>query len=430
MNFNMNRYIFLSLAAASCLALASCNTEENSIDDYPLNYEITEVKANQNIPVGAVLVNCYGDMNDETRWERLTEESDPATGKIGPYVRPAAGNYRFMGTDPEEADEYAQQIGRMLREMQIGGIDFAITPPVRMHNHLFPNNVNAEDSIMLNMISGRTDTLSWQNRGEYKFAIQVNMQNMGSQLQCGSYTQDLANEPTVNLYDEDNNATEYSCRQACIEFFRNIAKYFKDDTYYKYNGNRPVLVFRESEKFYDSKIDELYAGIRNVCKEVSGMDPFIIADFEQWKYAPKFTYTILKGKPDGFSPRNMSYVDFGNMEIEYIRDIATDTNMKYNREYLEANHPETTFIPSVSNGYSWYVRDGRFNCYPHNPSVSDLTKYCWIAKKHLSNTNPMVLIQSYNDWGYGSYIEPDDPAYGNGVGEAYLDVIRKEFKLN
>ena len=427
----MKKYMFISLMA-SCGMLAGCNTNENSIDDYPLNYEITEVRATQDITVGAVLVNCYSDMSDETRWERLTEENDPANGKLGPNVRPAAGNYRFMGTDREEADEYAQQIGRILREMQAGGIDFAVTTPVRMHNHFYPNNVNGEDTVMLNMISGRTDTLSWQNKGEYKYAIQVNMQNMGSQLQCGSYTQDLSAETTVtvNLYDEENQATPYPARQACIDFFRKIAKYFTDDTYYKYKGNRPVLVFRESEKFFDSKIDELYADIRAVCMEVSGMNPFIIADFEQWKYAPKFTYTILKGKPDGFSPRNMSYVDFGSMEIEYIRDVATDTNMKYNREYLEANHPETTFIPSVSNGYSWYVRDGRYNCFPHNPSVDDLTKYCWIAKKHISNSNPMVLVQSYNDWGYGSYIEPDDPDYGNGVGDAYLKVIKKEFKVN
>lgn len=427
----MKKYIFLSLTAL-CAALTACNTDENSIDDYPLNYVITEVKATQNIPVGAVLVNCYSDMTDETRWERLTEERDSTVGKIGPNVRPAAGLYKFMGTDRDEADSYARQIGRMLSEMQIGGIDFAITPPVRMHNHYYPDNVNAEDSIMLNMISGRTDTLSWQNRGEYKYAIQVNMQNMASQLSCSSYTQDLGAENTVmvTLYDEAGKGSQYSARQACVDFFRKIAKYFKDDTYYKYKDNRPVLVFRESEKFFDSKIDELYTDIRNVCKEVSGMDPFIIADFEQWKYAPKFTYTILKGKPDGFSPRNMSYVNIGSMEIEYIRDIATDTNMKYNREYLEANHPETTFIPSVSNGYSWYVRDGRYNCFPHSPSVSDLTKYCWIAKKHISETNPMVIVQSYNDWSYASYIEPDDPDYGNGVGEAYLDVIRKEFKIN
>lgn len=234
MTFKMNEYIFMSVAA-SCLAFTACNTEENSIDDYPLNYEITEVKATHDIPVGAVLVNCYGDMNDETCWERLTEERDSTVGKIGPYVRLAAGNYRFMGADPEEADEYSQQIGRILREMKIGGIDFAITTPVRMHNNFYPNNVNAEDTVMLNMISGRTDTLSWRYTGEYKYAIQVNMQNMGIQLQCGSYPQDLATkEPTINLYDEEGAATQYASRQACIDFFRKIAKYFKDDTYYKY----------------------------------------------------------------------------------------------------------------------------------------------------------------------------------------------------
>lgn len=42
---------------------------------------------------------------------------------------------------------------------------------------------------------------------------------------------------------------------------------------------------------------------------------------------------------------------------------------------------------------------------------------------------PMVIIDAYNDWGYGSFIEPTDPNVGNGVGDEYLKIIKSEFKL-
>lgn len=406
----------------------SCNTDENGIDDYPLNYQITEVKANQNIPVGCMLVNPYGDMSDASRWERLTEERNNAEGKIGPNVTPSAGLYRIMGTNQDEQDEYALQLGRIANEMKTAGIDFIITPAVRENaNKMFPENINAEDSLFLNLISGRTQDLSWHNDGSTKFAIQINIQNLAASIGCSSYSSTLETRPD-HTYNVDGETVTISQWERIMSYMKNLAKYFNDNTYYKNDEGRPVVIFRQPDQFFCENIETLYDDIRKAMKDVSGMDPYIIATQPEWSYASRFTYLVLNGKPDAIMPRNMANLRNDVYERLYIWDVATNENYKLNREYLQKNHPSIDFVPSVSNGYSFYVRDGRYDYPDMMPSADDLKKRCWIAKMNLGRL-PMVIIDAYNDWGYGSFIEPTDPNVGNGVGDEYLKIIKSEFKL-
>ena len=53
---------------------------------------------------------------------------------------------------------------------------------------------------------------------------------------------------------------------------------------------------------------------------------------------------------------------------------------------------------------------------------------CNVAKMNLG-TNPMVLIDSFNDWAFDSCIEPTDPSYGKGYGLLYLDMVKDQFKV-
>ncbi|MDE6683798.1 MAG: hypothetical protein K2J94_01305, partial [Duncaniella sp.] len=213
----MNKIITIIPALAAALWFTSCNSEENSIDDYELNYQITEVKARENIPVGCLLYNPYGDLNDAGRWERLSEPYDAATGKIGPHMVPKAGVYRFMGNtkDEELLNSFATEIGRIVDEMKIAGVDFVLTPATREHNQLYPNNINPEDSIFLNMISGRTQDLAWKNDGSMKFAIQINMQNFASSAGFDQSTSSLERGPdqTYTVKDEEGNTTTVTMSQ-------------------------------------------------------------------------------------------------------------------------------------------------------------------------------------------------------------------------
>lgn len=429
MNTKFIPYLGLSLA----LGLCGCNSEENSIEDYPLNYEITEVKAKQNIPVGCIMYNPAGDLNDAGRWERLEEEYDAVVGHIGPNMVPSAGAYRFMQNtkDAEILNENALQIGRIVGEMQKAGVDFLITPATRESAKLFPENINPEDSIFLNIISGRNQDLAWKNDGSMKFAIQINMQNFAAGAGFDQSSSSIERRPDQTYTYTDENGEKQTVTMSqwdrFISYVRNLAKYMNDATYYRTSDGRPVVYLREPDKFFVEDVKRFYDDMRQAVEEVCGANPYIICSLKNWDIAPRYQYTVLNGQPDAICPRNMADMR-ANMDRFYLWQVLHNENFKKNEEYLAENFPLMDFIPSVSAGHSEYVMNINYK-YPNmNPNVADLRTRCWIAKMHLPE-NPMVIIDSFNDWGHANFIETSDPSVGKGVGDEFLNVIRSEFKL-
>ena len=422
------------MACALAFGLAACNSEENSIDDYPLNYKITEVKATQDIPLGCILYNPYNDLNDAGRWERLEEEYDVSIGHIGPNMVPAAGVYSFMKNtkDEEVLNENARQIGRMVDEMKKAGVDFVLTPATREANQLYPNNINAEDSIFLNMLSGRTQDLAWKNDGSMKFALTVNMQNFASSAGFDQSTSALELRPdqTYTYKDENGDTQTVTMSQwdRFMAYARNLARYMNEPTYYRNSDGRPVVYLREPDKFFVQDVRKFYDELRENIKSVCGANPYIICSLKNWDIVPRYQYTVLNGMPDAICPRNMADLR-ASMDRYYMWEILHNENFKKNEEYLAENFPGMDFIPSVSPGYSEYVMNINYRYPSMNPNVADIRTRSWIAKMHLPK-NPMVIIDNFNDWGHGCFIESSDPAVGKGVGDEFLKVIRSEFKVN
>ncbi|MDE7496373.1 MAG: hypothetical protein K2M67_05940 [Muribaculaceae bacterium] len=425
----MKKSLMAGAVILSTLAFASCNSEENSIEDYPLNYKITEVKATKNIPVGCILTNPYGDLDDAGRWERLTEEYDAVLGHIGPNMQPAAGHYRFMGSNEEEQDDYSKEIGRMVEEMKVAGIDFLITPATRERKQLAPDNIDREDVNFLNIISGRRKDLSWRNDGSMKYAIQINMQNFSNANGFSSYSSALELRPDTEYTDAEGNKVTLTMWNRFISYVRSLAQYMADDTYYCVDGDRPVVLLREPDKFYVQDVEGLYADMRNAIKEVTGKNPYIIAQIPNWTIVPRFEMTVMPGKLDAVTERSLANLN-SNMDRYYMWDILMNENYKYNVQYLKENHPGMDFIPSVSSGYSGYVHDMAYDRGDLLPTEADLRKRCWIAKMNLTGNRDMVIVDSFNDWGYANFIESSDPSYGKGVGDAFLKAIKSEFKVN
>ena len=430
----MNKKLIAYLGIALSFGLHSCNSEENSIDDFELNYQITEVKAKENIPVGCILYNPYSDLSDAGRWERLEEEYDAAVGHIGPNMVPAAGAYRFMQntSDEEILNQHALQIGRIVDEMKKADIDFLITPATRESAKLYPENINPEDSIFLNVISGRRRDLAWKNDGGMKFAIQINMQNFAAAAGFDQSSSSIERRPdqTYTFTDENGDTQTVAMSQwdRFMSYASNLARYMNEPTYYRTSDGRPVVYLREPDKFFVEDVRLFYDDLRKAMQDVCGANPYIICSLKNWDIAPRYQYVVLNGMPDAICPRNMADLR-ASMDRYYMWEILHNENFKKNEEYLAENFPGMDFIPSVSPGYSEYVMNINYRYPSMNPNVADIRTRSWIAKMHLPK-NPMVIIDNFNDWGHGCFIESSDPAVGKGVGDEFLKVIRSEFKVN
>lgn len=426
------KHLKLSYLIVSLLAVitTSCSDDEPKVEDLGLSYTINPVAAKTDIAVGAKLANSYGDFNGNSmRWDVLTGETDFTQGKYGPNVKPALGMYRLVTKDPTLLDEVASNLGQIAEWGKKAKIDYFFTPVIKERDHYIPDNINEDDQAFLNLISGRTVADTWHNDGSTKYAMYVNIQDISRQMNTLQNTNPIENA-VDKTYTVDGEKITVTALERLKNFMRSLASYFSDDTYYKYYG-RPVMMFREAETLHSLDIANVYDEMRAACKEVSGMDPYIIAEFKGWRPAARFAYVVLDGGPDAITYREMCDVNEGGYyERFYMLGVSINENYKLNSDYLSREYPGIEFIPPVSVGFNRSIyTPSEYKSPVINPSVDGLRERSWVAKMHLP-ANPMVIIDSFNDWAWGSAIEPTEEGYGNSWGETMLDAVSEEFKVN
>src|SRR5690606_24457483 len=118
-------------------------------------------------------------------------------------------------------------------------IDFLISPAVKENpNALFPNNLNKDDSLIVNMLAEHNFNLPSVNMGELKYAISVDINNFSAGLNNNLL---LETAPAV-IHNINGQNISISREERLYEYLKRISLYFKDQTYYHFQG-RPVLVF-------------------------------------------------------------------------------------------------------------------------------------------------------------------------------------------
>lgn len=443
----INKYLIYSLLLMGGL-FVSCDDDQPSIDDYPLNYEIPQIGVTSDIPVGAYLYDNSGVYNDETRWKRLTDPFDDGPdltqggGRIGPYLMPTQGRYIFNRGDSATSLIY-KNIVEWAKQARI---DFLITPAVREHvNDPYPFNINAQDTTLLALISGRLDTLPYANRGEMKYAIMFDINNFATsgtglsnnvlvetvEAHKFTYTPKYINPNTglwANVPGMAARDTTVAREERLYNIFKRLSHYFKDETYFHVNG-RPVLFLAAPDKLYTSDSKRIYDNIRDTVKVYSGKDVFLVARQSKWTPTARFYYFFVKGEVDAITQENLVNVGGGQWDQTYILNQLINEHMKANKKFISEQGLNIDYIPSASPSFSQYVIDGNYQYPLIRKNPDEFRKRCNVAKMNLGR-NPMVLIDSFNYWQNESQIEPADPDYGYGYGTTYLDIVREEFKRN
>lgn len=354
----------------------------------------------------------------------------PADGSVGPYVLPTLGSYTLFGTRTELLENNAKNLGQLVAWAKKAGVDFFLTPPLRDNDaQLYPNNMNADDSTFVNLLGGRTKDFSWYNDGSFHYAIQVDMRSLSNNYGNNSNKNLLETVKGKKRYRLDNGEFIWlTPQERFYSFLRRIAKTMNDETYQTVDG-KPMLVLSNAQLFYCQDAKQVYDSIRIVIKNEIGKDIYLVASQPAWSPSVRWQYFFLNGGVDAVYELNMCN-PAGYNERTYWLDQFINEHFKGNRQQLAQYYPNIDYIPSVSNGYNVYLATGNKTNMSTivQPGVESLRKKCNVAKMNLGH-HPMVIIDAFNDWNYGSFIEPTEEGYGNGVGEAYLNVIREEFKV-
>lgn len=422
----MKKYnILWSIAVALGVVATACVEDDNpDISEHPWNYKLTPVNLNYKVPSGIIMYNASGWWSDAQIMRRIEEPYDAAAGKYGPNVKVSAGDYELFGTNRDYHEEYAQNLGVIVENVKKAKIDYIITPHIgEDRNKMFPDNISAQDTVFLNMLSGHTDTLGWKNDGSMKFAIRFNAQNVADNL--GSKDNNtLLEDAAPRVYTVDGLEYSVPARDVFLQFVRRLSWFMAEPTYYHFNG-RPVLVIDGLRQLYSRDSKALYDDMRAIIKNEIGKDVYIIARQPQWTPPARWQHFWIEGHADAVVPEKLTNLEDGiGWDRFDMHNIFINEHLKVNRQYYA--NLGINYIPSVSPGFSFYIHDGRWS-YPiirHDPQ--DFRERCWSAKMQLGAA-PMVIVDAYNEWNFGNAVEPTDPEYGNGWGDTYLNIIAEEF---
>lgn len=231
---------------------------------------------------------------------------------------------------------------------------------------------------------------------------------------CLSY----ANENWTRAWDGDINniliENKYS-KKYDMKFIENLQKYFDDDRYIKINGKPMLLVYRPL-LFPDIK--STTDTWRNYQIKKTGKDLFLV-------FTRSIARPLDKASVYGFD----MYVDFNIHNALYTKSVSTGI---YNTKSYE------TFVKDIINDNILDIRFKElFLLWDNSPRKSkdffimenfnfDLYREWLKYNIKFTRTNfkedmRFMFINAWNEWGEGSYLEPDKQ---NGY--TFLDILYQE----
>lgn len=422
----MNKIYSLAsgLLMATALLNTSCRQEESpSVDDFPLNYEITRVDLDGDAQVGALYVQMNWNTNDEgaAKYHRVTGEYDAnnkdengnLNPQIGPNVRPVMGRYGYNFKNSETITLVNQHYEWAAE----AGINFFILPEIGYDN-------NASDGL-------NESNLSFYNNMEGLGEDMVGTIDMHGVKICATTQPKNFITGTSNtkfLEDDTNDEGVSANMEKLCKYYVGIAnRFFNDENYYTVDG-KPVVVIWNLQDLHCRDMKAVFDEVRAKMKEASGKDVFFLVRQSQWQ--PTARFTNFFAKKDAF---DAFYMGCMYNQTNWVRTSAylqmIDQNFIYNSDWAKTNC-NMEFVPTISPAFNAWVAGSGTNNYQWprvDYDVDTFQKFCWVAKKSIGQ-HKLVIVDSFNDWNWATSVEPTDPFYGNGYGLKMLDMIKSEFK--
>ena len=208
------------------------------------------------------------------------------------------------------------------------------------------------------------------------------------------------------------------------DFVECLSKFYSYDRMLKVDG-KPVIYIANAYHLFSGNAIAFYARLRLAVKQATGYDLFIIGQQERWSPPARYEY-LLKNTVDAIYHARYAEIDVNDFNRVYEFHPLVDQNWKYSKNWFNAWGTE--YVPNISPGWNQNLgNENPISPYylPYNAnSQTFFNKFCTVAKWNADKHN-MVLISSWNYWLYDSQIEPSV-----GYGTAYLDIVKKQFKVN
>lgn len=224
-----------------------------------------------------------------------------------------------------------------------------------------------------------------------------------------------------------------STEESYRNFIHDFSKYLADERYYSINGKKVILIYRVQDVPNAKSVLDYW---RKYCRENGFGELYIIGC---WRAGEPYD-ALEKGFDAVFEFQAASivkYCDLINDEIQFACDKFSGEIYSYKdvveKEIYKKNYEKEKLYHSIFPMWDNTPRRNNRNATIFHEATPELYKQ-WLKelindnKKRIDIDDNLGFINSWNEWGEGSYIEPDKYygyAYLNATKEA-IEESRKE----
>lgn len=242
-----------------------------------------------------------------------------------------------------------------------------------------------------------------------------------------------ANEPWIRSWEGSNEVLmeqSYPGKEDWEKHFEYFKDFFEDEKYIKID-NKPVLVIYRTRNIDDC--DAMISYWDECCKKI-GMDGIYIIE-EKNGFQNKAVCSNSKAYLE-FEPLYTNKFCRNDFEktIDYLHRKIFSTrnqtsNLIYNYNYIWKNilRRKHEIVPGKSTCLGAFVdwdntaRKGKNSTFFVGANPKKFEKYLKAQMKIATNLDsPFIFLNAWNEWGEGTYLEPDDK---NGYG--YLEALER-----
>ena len=209
------------------------------------------------------------------------------------------------------------------------------------------------------------------------------------------------------------------------DFIKDIKKYIIDKRYIKIN-DKPVIGLYEPKKI--PNLSNTIFNWRKEAKKIGFDDIYIIVCLNSYSFEEMKNLELFNGAYE-FSPRDSlqnsakPYLLYMNTLYKKIDFIKANNNFPlYRGSMLEFDNS-----PRKKNEYVIYENYSPEQFYMNNKKIIE-----WTRSRYDKN-NRFIFINAWNEWGEGTYLEPDKK-YGyasiNSLSKALFNKTFTEININ
>ena len=219
-------------------------------------------------------------------------------------------------------------------------------------------------------------------------------------IKCGDWT----------CYDiDDPKSVSY-----LLNITRYIAeRYMKDENYFKYN-EKPVIYIYESSSMRGN-MSELLKKLRYIIKNETNMEPIFIGDEISWLFTYPEDWLNINGNTierlRAFNVISDWAGSYDGSNKEYVDNYEIYMDILYNKWSKFLINENLHIVPSVLPGFKFIYVYATQEVVPLPKSPDKFKERLEIALNYMDLNIRMIRIDTWNDWGEWTNIEPDTKYY-------------------